>query len=247
MSSTTARFRPIAGSMEPKKPVLSNALWDIIFWQKWAIISIGWSIFLIYLNLVEYTFGAELGTSGTQTANILGALQLAIKAHELTLACSLFVVAQQWLQRTLLDFDTGILFTENEIGGPSYLISKGYFAAVCYGGRSYGPRNGTTLEDLRRKRHVSLIAIFLFLACVITSLAGPASGVLMIPRVDWFLETVHYYYSNTPTNFPYLLVTQWSGTKQPIFHDLGFTPDPGLAYWRNFADKRTYGLGAVQA
>lgn len=33
-----------------------------------------------------------------------------------------------------------------------------------------------------------LLAVFLLLGCIISALAGPASGVLMIPRVDWFFE-----------------------------------------------------------
>lgn len=191
---------------------------------------------LIYLNLSQHSFGGELGRNRKETANILGVLQLAIKAHELAIASSLYVVAQQCLQGTLLDFDNGMPFgllgAEKELKGPSYIISKGYFAAVHYAGGIWGSE--ITPEDLGRKRHMIVIVIYLFAACVITSLAGPASGVLMIPRVDWFFETSYNYTTTGPTNYPYLLISSSFLQYSNI--------NAGLSYWHNVESLRSVGL-----
>lgn len=163
-------------------------------------------------------------------------LQLAIKAHELAIASSLYVVAQQCLHGTLLDFGNGMPFgllgAEKELKGPSYIMSKAYFAAVRYTGSLWDSEN--TLEDLRRKRHLIVIVIYLFAACVITSLAGPASGVLMIPRVDWFFDTSYNYTTDGPTNYPYLLISSSDILSSYV--------DPGLSYWHNVEWRRTLGL-----
>lgn len=201
-------MRSTAGKTDRKKAVVSKKRWDFFVWHIWAVLSLSVSGGLIWLNWTEYAIGGEIGGSGTGTANILGILQLAIKAHELTIVASLFVIARQWIQGNLMTLDRGIplalLGAEKELASPSFLISRGYWQvlshvlSMCRGTKS-------PLSLPRKRGSLLLLVVFLFAASVISSLAGPASGVLMIPRVDWFFDSE---LTNVPfrEDFPYIMV-----------------------------------------
>lgn len=147
---------------------------------------------------MEYSIGGELGGSPGGTANIIGALQLAIKAHEIMIVASLYMITRQWIQRSLLDLDNGIplglLGAEIELGQPSFLISKGYLVTFSLWRRKQG------------RLDICLLTVFLFVATILSSLAGPASGVLMIPRPDWFVDSEFSILDDTLYRYPYLLV-----------------------------------------
>lgn len=153
------------------------------------------SAILIYLNYIEYAIGGELGHSNThaETANILGALQLIVKLHELIIVASLIAIARQWIHTLLIDRSKGTVLSlvgaEGSLAQPSFLISKEYYAALSYGlnGAIRRPPDRTPGEATRRMEML-LLAVFLCLGCMVSALAGPASGVLMIPRMDWFFE-----------------------------------------------------------
>lgn len=80
--------------IERKKVIISNAFYDILVWHIWAVISVTVSVLLVALNYAEYSIGGEIGGSPGATANILGTLQLAIKAHEITIVASLFMITR---------------------------------------------------------------------------------------------------------------------------------------------------------
>lgn len=92
------------------------------------VISIAGSATLIYLNFSEYAIGGELGKDQAQTADILGALQIAIKAHELVLLVSLVQIAKQWIHGSLMNANKGLVLglvgAEESLAAPSFVISK---------------------------------------------------------------------------------------------------------------------------
>lgn len=45
-----------------------------------------------------------------------------------------------------------------------------------------------TPEDYQRRKTVFLLVLYLFVACILCPMAGPASAVLMIPHRDWFFD-----------------------------------------------------------
>lgn len=197
------------------------------------------SIILVCWNLTEYSIAGELGGSAGATANILGALQLSIKAHEMTIVASLYMIARQWIQGNLIDMDRGIplglLGAEKEFGQPSFLISNGYLVTIGY------------VVSLWRRKQARLdlcfLTIFLFAATVVSSLAGPASGVLMIPRQDWFFDSVVPYTIPAGQSYPYLMVrpkfefentsmTGYDPFSPENFHSTEYT----LRYWSEVVD-----------
>lgn len=127
-----------------------------------------------------------------QTANILGALQLAIKGHELAIVASLVFIAKQWIHDSLLDLNKGVILglvgAELSLSAPSFVISKEFLTAIRYGLSGGFWWDSRKSEATARKREMALLGGFLFIACIVASLAGPASGVLMIPRVQWFFD-----------------------------------------------------------
>lgn len=94
------------------------------------------------------------------------------------------------------------------------------------------------------------LGAFIFVGCVVSSLAGPASGVLMIPRVDWFFEKeLIFPIDDDPlhgTHYPNLLMDTGYAKGE---YNLGFGGDPFaglgfgqvdrlLEYWGFYASRR---------
>lgn len=226
---------------EPKKAVISNTLWDTLAWHKWAVISISGSIILIYLNLAEIAIGGEIGGTPASTANILGALQLAVKVHELTIIASLLMIARQWIQGSLINLNKGLplglVGAEKELSRPSFIFSKGYLTAVGFASSVW--RTQQTPQDLSRKRELCLLTIFLFTATLLSSLAGPASAVLMIPRVHWFFDSEFEFTGNHTelAKYPYIFVRpvyEYDNTgvmDEPFDPKMLFWTGSDLQYW----------------
>lgn len=190
------------------------------------------SITLIYLNITQYSIGRDVGANQGSTANILGALQLVIKAHELSIVASLYLIARQWIQGSLMDVTSGTILAlvgaERSLAAPSFLISAEFRAAA---------RKGVS-GNMR----VCALAMYLFAACVICSIAGPASGALMIPRVDWFFDKELTYPNMPSNNYPHIIINGRFGRGEhtAVEHHLVFdlsvlqTTLSGLDYWEQF-------------
>lgn len=187
---------------------------------------------------MRYAIRGELGRDPDETANILGAVQLLIQMHGLSISASLFQIARQWIQGSLLTLDRGIplglVGAERELGSPSFVVSRGYLAAVKYSVSLWGPQ---TSDDKRRKRDVGMVAAFIFLSCIMSVLAAPASAALMIPRVHWFFESkIQFLGSRTGgSTIPSILVPPQLGNG--TYRAAGIDPttlysdDGALAYW----------------
>lgn len=128
---------------------------------------------------------------------------------------------------------------ERSLAAPSFLISAEFRTAV---------RKGVS-GNMR----VCALALYLFTACVISSLAGPASGALMIPRVDWFFDKELTYPNMPGTNYPHIIINGrlgW-GEHAAVEHHLVFDLDvvhttlSGLDYWEQFYIQQA-ALGVVR-
>lgn len=250
-------------SPEPPKATITTGLWAIGAWHKWTVISLAGSFTLIYLKVTEYSIGGELGRNAAATANILGALQLAIKGHELAIVASLVFIAKQWIHDSLLDMNKGVILglvgAEGSLTAPSFIISKEFLAAICYGlsdGFSWSNRK---TEARARKREMFQLGGFLFIGTIIASLAGPASGVLMIPRVQWFFEKEiilipEHTKPYEGIHYPNMLIDPQYAVGQYTF---GFTGDPfavesfhnvtrPLEYWSFYGERRIRYLATEQ-
>lgn len=263
--------------MEPSKTVILKDLHILIQWPIWTVISVAGTISLLILNFSEYQLGAqlELGrivASDKLTANILGGLQLAVKIHDYTLVASIFRICQQWVHGHLTGDGIllGLLGAEEAVSRPSFVVSRGYKSAVMYGFSglfSSGKRKPQgskpkTEHDEKSKRNMRFLAILLFFGCIVSSLVGPASAILMIPHIHWYLDEIidfnhpeKYSESKTFNLAPLVDHPSWlSGREYPdILIGTGFDvgrnqsyetnpfiayPElimPGLQYWNIFA------------
>lgn len=174
--------------------------------------------------------GGTLGRNSDDTANILGALQLLIQMHALSISASLFQIARQWLLGSLLTLNRGIplglVGAERQMGSPSFVISHGYLSAAKYSvSLWWGPQ---TRDKIRRKWNVGLLTAFLFVSCILSVLAAPASGVLMIPRVYWFLDSTNDYdvFVDGENTYPYIMLPPQLYYGNPYFspHSVSFNP-----------------------
>lgn len=191
--------------------------------------------------------GGELGRDADETANLIGALQLLIQMHGLSITASLFQIARQWIHGSLLTLDRGIplalVGAERELGLPSFVISHGYLTAVKYSASLWwGPQ---TRDDMKRKWDVGMVTAFLFVSCIVSVLAGPASGVLMIPRVHWFFDSTLdlSYQMEGWSQYPYIMVPPQLGHGNDTTLDTMVEADPlcthlnkdELDYWNTLS------------
>lgn len=218
MTDTTYRpHHKLTGATEPQKSIVSNRIIDIICWHIWGVISVSVSVVLIWLNFAELAMGATVGRNSGDTANILVALQLSIQMHTLSISASLVQIARQWILGSLLTLDRGIplglVGAEKQMGLPSFVISHGYLAAVKYSASLWwGPQ---TPAGIQSKWHVGMVTAFLFVSCILSVLAGPASGALMIPRVHWFFDSSQHYdvFEEGFNTYPYVMLPRHLGHK----------------------------------
>lgn len=187
------------------KAIISTSIVTVLNWHIWAVVSLSGTFALVYLNFTECFLGPQLGSRGSSldSANILGFLQIIVKAHELSLIASIVSIAEQYILRDLLGDGLllGLLGAASAISNPSFLISTRFMCALKFGLQSiYSGR--PTPDGLRTLR----LVVMLFFACVIAGLAGPSSAVLMIPRVDWFYHGHSYYRAFPRSTVPTILL-----------------------------------------
>lgn len=133
----------------------------------------------------------------------------------------------------------GLVGAERSLAAPSFLISAEFRSAAHAG--------------LSGNLRVCALAIYLFVACIISSLAGPASGALMIPRVDWFFEKDLIYHNMPNNNYPHILIDSRLGQGEYDIVDghMIFDADvvqstlSGLDYWEQLYIQQT-ALGVVR-
>lgn len=235
----------IALTDEQSKAVISTSLMSILLWHIWAVISITGIVALLYLNFSHYFVGLQLGVRNNKRdlANILGALQIIAKIHELSSVAIVVAIAEQYVLRDLLGdgFLLGLVGTAGEVANPSFLVSKRFTLAVKFGLRSIYPGTSTPTSPTTRYTVQTLRLVVLLLFCsVIAGLAGPSSAVLMIPRVDWFRSERTYYTFYPQSTIPTILL----GTAPVIVNDEAFMESnpfalseaiigSGMKYWAN--------------
>lgn len=223
----------------------STHWWNFLSWHIPGIVSVTVSAILLWLNFSEYTIGGELGHSEQDSANAIGALQLAIKVHELFIIASLAIIARQLILESLTrdGIVLGLLGAESAMAQPSFVISGGYRQALAFGFQIIFHKRSIDRRGWPVRWRVLGLSFFFLLACILSSLAGPASAVLMLPRVDWkFVDEKTF----TPPNstFPNIMVgtNQVHGTdgSSPLVFETGSTYTPGLGYFSYFVENSAW-------
>lgn len=188
------------------KAIISTSIAGALGWHIWAILSLTGTGILLYLNFTKFAIGGELGGSSSSSSNILGFLQVIVKAHELAIVASLFAIAHQFIMRDLLrdGILLGLLGAEGSLANPSFLISRRFRLAVQYAfRRTDSPRSSKNNPgQLRTLQLVILITC----CCVIAAFAGPASAVLMIPRIDWFFYSTDRFEAVPRSTIPTIMI-----------------------------------------
>lgn len=158
-----------------------TALGSFLRWHIFTLLSVSGTLVLLALNIGRYDVGGEIGASAQSSADIIGVLQLVTKLHEILIVASLANIAHALVIGQLMTdgIMLGLLGAETAFATPSFILSREYLRAVRVGWRGVFASSGRV-----QWKRLGL-ALFLFWACVISSLAGPSSAVLMIPRVGW--------------------------------------------------------------
>jgi len=120
----------------------------------------------------------DLGTVGQNT--ILGALQFAVKLHESFIVASLSTVLSKRMQYELAcreGVSFGTLLAGYQLNSVCYL-----FSAECWAGVR-GPKSGAFSPGFHRRS----LSLTVFGAIILAALSGPASGIMLIPKLAWWL------------------------------------------------------------
>lgn len=223
------------------KAIISNRLTDVLGWHIWTILALTGTTILLYLNFKEYPIGGEIGGSQISSANIVGILQVVIKVHELVIVASLVAIAHQLTLRSLMSSGLllGLLGVEGSLATPSFLVSAQFWHALGFGFRSiYSPSKLGNGPDRPVRIRMLGLAFFYFLSCMIASLAGPASGVLMIPRVDWFHYGTYKFQPEVLSTLPNIMIGTSPGfldgdsfSESNVFALTDQIIGSGLRYW----------------
>lgn len=231
------------------KAIISNRLTDVLGWHIWTILALTGTTILLYLNFKEYPIGGEIGGSQISSANIVGILQVVIKVHELVIVASLVAIAHQLTLRSLMSSGLllGLLGVEGSLATPSFLVSAQFWHALGFGFRSiYSPSKLGNGPDRPVRIRMLRLAFFYFLSCVIASLAGPASGVLMIPRVDWFRYGAYEFQPEVLSTLPNIMIGTSPGflgggnfSESNVFALTDQIIGSGLRYWMDMSGLRS--------
>lgn len=218
------------------KAIISTSFAAVLGWHIWTILSLSGTTALLYLNFSKYSIGGELGSNASSTANILGILQVVVKAHELAIVASIVTIAQQCILRDLLTSGLllGLLGAETALTSPSFLISTRFRLALRFGSRSL-------LTDPARRRTLRLVAL-LFGCCVIAAPASLASAVLMIQRVDWFHYRTVTYSPAAQATLPTMMIGTSPGfldgdefSESSVFAFPDVIVGSGIRYWKDIS------------
>lgn len=216
---------------EVPKHIVSTHWWHFLAWHTWTVTSLAVTATLLWLNFTKYAIGGEIGLSLWSSADILGALQLAIKAHELLIVASLITIARQMIIGDLLDggIVLGLLGAESSFSTPSFVLTGEFTQSFLFGLRSIYKSDSQPIH-----RRMLWLATFTFWACILSSLAGPASGVLMIPRVDWHLAGTVEYSPPINSTCPNIIIGRSGG------FDYSVATMPGLRYWQYYSENSSW-------
>lgn len=128
-------------------------------------------IALLYLNLAGFYIGSELAGLQDQDSAKVNALQFVAKLHEITMMSSLTVIIFTMLRRKMVSgikIPLGAIFSGFEFANIQYLWSRELWGSIVPMAKACG----------------WLYVFSLIIATIIVPLIGPASALLMIPRLD---------------------------------------------------------------
>lgn len=176
---------------------------------------------------------------------MLAALQGFAKAHEVIMLIGLVNIVQQAIQRALMrdGILLGLIGAELSLGGIFFIISQEFRAAFSYG-----------VSDWRKHRNIFILVWLILLVCILSLVVGPASAVLMVPKLDWFFEQelqfkVPEEYTYFKPCYPYIQIDPRLGGESDYHNAVTLnTPffEPIPDYWgysmfgRNHSDTGTW-------
>lgn len=198
-------------------------------WHIFTLLSVTGTLAILSLNISRYDVGGEIGFSSKSSADVIGILQLVTKLHELLIIASLGNIAHSLVVGQLMSdgIVLGLLGAETAFAAPSFVVSADYLRALRVGWR------GVLARDMAQRR-VFWLSLFLFWACVISSLAGPSSAVLLIPRIGWSLFSTRRYTPDTAGNIvPHIMISA-ADTSTDNLWAMSPSAFQGLEYWDLF-------------
>lgn len=156
------------------------------------------------------------------------------------MVASLVTIARQMIIRNLMKngIVLSLLGAESAFTAPTFFFSAGYVQLLgfIFSGRKL-ERDPNMIAVRRRMFGIGL---FISLSWLVAALAGPASGVLMIPRVDWRLFAERSFTPTANSTFPNILI----GTKRGDFFSNVFeypaSDESGLKYWELYVENAAW-------
>ncbi|KAI5838884.1 hypothetical protein DFP73DRAFT_616320 [Morchella snyderi] len=169
-------------SAEPAKKALSKSWGVIICWHFWTFTPCLVTGVLLWLNISNFSIGREIGAARRDpevTSFVLGVTAVCAKAHEILMVVGLLNIARQAIQRGLTQGGTllGLVGAEKSLSTVIFISTKEFRTALRYG-FSKGPR--------KLKMEIRKIVALIVVVCTLCTVVGPATYVLMIPRLNWF-------------------------------------------------------------
>ncbi|KAH8145953.1 uncharacterized protein LAJ45_10095 [Morchella importuna] len=228
---------------EPTKKALSRGWWVRIRWHFWTLTPCLITGVLLWLNLSNFSTGREIAIGRRNpevTSFVLGVVAGCAKAHEIIMVVGLLNIARQAIQRGLTQGGTllGLLGAEKSLSTVLFISSLEFRAAWKYG-FSEGPR--------KLKIKIRKIVVVIVVVCCLCTVVGPATYVLMVPRLNWFDDKPlawnhpNYTYGIYPRCCPYILInpslvySNLTDTTEDTRGDLytfGTPEFPNYNYWQ---------------
>lgn len=155
----------------------------MICWHLWIFSPCLVTGVLFWLNISNYAIGREIGTNSKNTGIILSVIVVCAKLHEILIVAGLLNIVRQAIQRGLTQGGMllGLLGDEKSLQTVLFICSQEFRPAFRYG-FSEGPRS--------LKMKIRRIVAVIFVVCCLFTVVGPASNVLIVPKLGWFDKTL---------------------------------------------------------
>lgn len=166
--------RTLSSNNETPKIVLSST------WRSRILAVLIQIVPVLITGVVMYLLGATIywADLGYPYQNsILNALQFASKLHEMTITMSLMAIVLHRVNHDLIEASgvaLGLLTAGYQLGSITYLFSKAFWGGLTARSRS---KSSSWLP----------LWMLILTAFVLAAIVGPASAIVMIPSLDWWL------------------------------------------------------------
>ncbi|KAI5838882.1 hypothetical protein DFP73DRAFT_616318 [Morchella snyderi] len=157
---------------------------------------------ILWLNISDYAIGREIGAGSSATDVVLGVATGCAKIHEILMVLGLLNIARQAIQRGLTQGGIllGLLGAEKSLQNVVFVFKPEFRAALKYGFSGRGPQT----------KKIRQIVAVMFVVCSLCTVVGPASYVMMVPKLGLFegkqLELNGTVYTFGSRCYPYIMI-----------------------------------------